>query len=53
MTDDTTHASERPCGTVHPLPCGLDIECRVPSEYHDVTMRSDEIVAAYEADADE
>lgn len=42
MTDGT-----KPCGKHHPLPCGLDRICPVPSEYHDADLDSDEIWSRY------
>lgn len=43
----TTDTDERPCGEIHPLPCGLDEDCPVPADYFDVELDSDEIVETW------
>jgi hypothetical protein len=40
--------SQKPCGVEHPLPCGLDIRCPVPSEYWEGKKTNKEIVEEYE-----
>lgn len=41
LTDDDD--DPKPCGEVHPLPCGLDKWCPVDSEYFDVVKTNEEI----------
>lgn len=37
----------KPCGNYHPLPCGLDVECKVPVKYFDVELTDEEIWENY------
>lgn len=37
----------KPCGTYHPLPCGLDVDCEVPVEYCDVELSDEEVWENY------
>lgn len=54
MSDDESGSTDvNPCGTVHALPCGLDVDCRVPVSYFDVDFDSVEIVERYESDNEE
>jgi len=32
-----------PCGHYHPLPCGLDVACPVPSRYYDAELSDEQI----------
>lgn len=43
MTED-----RKPCGEYHPLPCGLDKKCPVPSDYT-AFGEEDESQAAYDS----
>jgi hypothetical protein len=43
-------SDERPCGEIHPLPCGLDEVCPVPVDYFDAELESVEIVKQWQAD---
>ncbi len=36
-------SDQKPCGNYHPLPCGLDKACPVPSEYCDVEKTDQEV----------
>lgn len=40
----------KPCGSYHPLPCGLDKECEVPVAYFNADLESDEVWEIYSAD---
>lgn len=37
----------KPCGNHHPLPCGLDVECEVPSEYFEVELSDGEVYSLF------
>lgn len=39
--------SMKPCGVVHPLPCGLDIDCLVPSEFYELEDSDEEVVESW------
>ena len=39
-----TNEKRKPCGEYHPLPCGLDVSCPVPSEYADADTSNEEVV---------
>ena len=42
-----TEEEKKPCGNYHPLPCGMDIDCPVDSEYFDVVKTNEEIWEEY------
>ena len=33
----------KPCGAYHSLPCGLDVECRVPVKFYDATLSNEQV----------
>jgi len=40
----------KPCGSSHPLPCGLDVRCEVPAAYWQGKRLNKEIVERYESE---
>lgn len=42
-----TKKQPRACGNVHPLPCGLDVDCKVPSDFFKVTLTDEEVYEKY------
>lgn len=42
----------KPCGIYHPLPCGLDEDCEVPSEHFVASLNSQEIYELYKEETD-
>lgn len=41
---------QKPCGTFHPLPCGLDKECDVPVSYFNTELTNTKIWKDYNGD---
>lgn len=41
---------ERPCGRIHPLPCGLDLDCPVPPEYFEDDLTDEHVYENYQDD---
>ena len=41
---------EKPCGSYHPLPCGLDRDCEVPVAYFTPTISNEKIYTDYKND---
>jgi len=47
VSNEVLNAEERPCGRIHPLPCGLDRECEVPVKYFDAGQSDETIWVRY------
>lgn len=45
--------AEKPCGEIHPLPCGLDKSCEVPADQFVAGLSSEEAWDRYSADLDQ
>jgi hypothetical protein len=40
----------KPCGNYHPLPCGLDVDCKVPPKYYEDDLSDKEVWKKYKND---